>query len=360
MFRVRYVPPRRYPLVAQGAAHSRGVSVKTAIRSLVVCVVFAGVLAAQGCGAANSGIPGSSAVAQLPITGTVYTIVFENHGVDAVFNGNDPYLTQLADRYGTADAYLANVHPSLPNYLLMTSGSTHGVGDDNGPASHPIDGLDNLADQLEAGGITWRAYMEGMGDPCVATDRGDYNVRHDPFVYYTSLTSDPARCREHVVDFDANFATDLAANDHQFMWITPNICNDMHNCPPSTSDAWLARVIPQIMDSPGYREGGAIFLLWDEGDTDATYAWSYVFHRPQNIPFVLVSDYLVSPGYASPIRFGHDSYLATIEDTFHLPRLPTTVGATPMADFFRADLVTRVPASTAGSTASDTAPPSGI
>ena len=115
------------------------------------------------------------------------------------------------------------------------------------------------------------------------------------------------------------------------------MCNSMHDCPTQTADAWLSRVIPQILDSPGYREGGAIFVLWDEGDADATYAWSYVFGRPQNIPAIVISEHLVYPGFASPTRYDHRSYLATIEDIFGLPRLPTTVAATPMADFFLDD-----------------------
>jgi phospholipase C len=293
--------------------------------------------AIPGCFPANGGESGSPDVVELPITGTIYTIVFENHGLDAVFDPSNAYFNELAREYGTADAYLSNDHPSLLNYMVMTSGSTRGFGDNGPPASHAVDGHDNLADQLEAAGITWRAYMEGMGDPCRTEDVGEYAVKHNPFVYYTSLTDDRARCEEHVVDFDEHFADDLAANEYQYVWITPDMCNSMHDCPPSTADAWLADVIPQIMDSPGYREGGAIFILWDEGDADATYAWSYVFGRPQNVPAIVISDTLVYPGFASNTHYDHHSYLATIEDAFGLPRLPTTVAATPMADFFLPD-----------------------
>lgn len=289
----------------------------------------------NACGPANPGVPGSSDVVKdLPIKGTIFTIVFENHGAGSVLDPKNPYISDLASRYGTADAYLANVHPSLPNYLLMTSGSTHGVGDDAPPADHPLDGTDNLADQLEAANVSWRAYMEDMGDPCTLEDSGDYAVRHNPFVYYTSLSDDEARCDEHIVDMDEHLATDLAENTYRFMWITPNLCNDMHDCPTTVSDDWLKRVIPQLMASPGYRDGGAIFLLWDEGSTDVSYVASYVFHRAQNIPFVLISEHLVSPGFISNTTYGHDSYLATIEDALGMPRLPTTVDSTPMADFF--------------------------
>src|SRR6185503_713994 len=160
---------------------------------------------------------------------------------------------------GTAHAYLANVHPSLPNYLLLTSGSTYDVGDDGPPAQHPLPGTDNLADQLDAAHVRWRAYMEDMGEPCTLENVGEYAVRHNPFAYYTSLTSDAARCQEHIVDMDQHFADDLAADTYEFMWLTPNTCNDMHDCPTTTSDEWLSRVIPQIMASPGYQQGGAIF-----------------------------------------------------------------------------------------------------
>lgn len=299
----------------------------------VLCVPFLGACSTPG-------VPGSSAVTEVPITGTIFTIVFENHSA-GVINPRNPYLQSLADRYATAGAYLATTHPSLPNYLLMTSGSTQGVGDDRAPAFHRVEGNDNLGAQLDAANVPWRAYMESMGEPCRMATEGEYIVRHNPFVYYTSLSDDTERCREHIVDMDEHLAADLEANTYRFMWITPNICNDMHNCPASTSDEWLSQLIPRLMDSPGYREGGAIFLLWDEGGPDI----SYVVDVPQTIPFVLISENLVSPGFVSNIRYGHDSYLATVEDAFGIPRLPTTVDSTPMVDFFFGDMETFAAAS---------------
>lgn len=282
----------------------------------------------------NDGVPGSSEVVDLPIEGTIFTIVFENHSQDAVLKSKNRYLMELASRYGTADAYLGELHPSLPNYLVMTSGRTHGVDDNDPPAKHPLGGTDNLAAQLDAADVPWRAYMEDMGEPCVMNDVGKYAVRHNPFVYYTALSGDKARCDEHVVDMETHFADDLASNAYRYMWITPNECNDMHDCSTETADEWLSRIIPQIMESPGYKNGGAIFLLWDEGNADVSYVTWYLFKNPQNIPFVLISENLVSPGFVSNTRYGHDSYLATVQDALGLPRLPSTVDSTPMADFF--------------------------
>jgi phosphatidylinositol-3-phosphatase len=290
-------------------------------------VLLASFLAACG----PDGVEGSSGVAELPITGTIFTIVFENHSDDVV-EDDMPYLESMANAYARADAYYAEHHPSLPNYLIMTSGKDHDVDDDEGPRHHRLGGTDNLADQLDAAGVSWRAYMEDMGEPCVLDDRGLYAVRHDPFVYYTSLADDAARCQDRVVDMAQHFSADLASGEFDYMWITPNDCNNMHDCSAETADAWLSQVIPQIMASPGYQAGGAIFILWDEGGPDLTYA----FGGQQTIPFVLISELLVSRGFVSNILYSHDSYLATIEDAFGMPRLATTLHSVPMADFFDA------------------------
>lgn len=284
-------------------------------------------LVLAACISGPDGVEGSTDVATLPIEGTVFTIVLENHDADVL--AEMPYLQGLADQYASADAYYADHHPSLPNYLQLLSGTDGGVADDEGPDKHQLD-AENLASQLDAAGIPWRAYMEAMGEPCVMKDKGRYAVRHDPFVYFTSVTRDKAMCREHVVDMDAHLAEDLASNAYRYMWITPDECNDMHDCEPGTTDDWLADLIPQLMASDGYKNGGAIFVLWDEGGPDA----SYVLGGKQSIPAIVISDRLVSSGFVSDVLYSHDSYLATIQDAFGLPRLPTTEDSAPMADFF--------------------------
>jgi phosphatidylinositol-3-phosphatase len=281
------------------------------------------------CISAPDGVLGSSDVADLPVEGTIYTIVLENHDADVV--EEMPYLQGLADHYASADAYFADHHPSLPNYLQLLSGADQDVSDDDGPDKHRFD-AENLGSQLDAANIPWRAYMEAMGEPCLMEDRGLYAVRHDPFLYFTSVTSDRASCEEHIVDMDAHLADDLASSAYRYMWITPNDCNNMHDCEPRKTDDWLSRLIPQIMSSEGYKNGGAIFVLWDEGGQDA----SYVLGGKQSIPAIVVSDHIASPGFVSDVLYSHDSYLATVEDAFGLPRLPSTANSTPMADLFDA------------------------
>lgn len=284
---------------------------------------------ALGCAPLNSGVPGSSAVTHPAIDGTVFTIVFENQNADDVITPAHPNFWGLASAHGQASAYISYDHPSLLNYIVMTSGSTNGITNDNDPLDNvAIGGTDNLASQLDAAGIPWRAYMESMEDPCVLRSTALYNAHHDPFLYYTSLRDDEARCRDHVVDFDANFAADLAADTYRYMWITPNECNDFHDCPVSTGDAWLGPVVAQIMASPGYQRGGVIFILTDEGYLRIP-GWAGA-----NVATIVISPQLVSPGFISNIRHDHRSYLATVEDIFGLPRLATTVDATPMGELF--------------------------
>jgi len=298
------------------------------VAAALVAGTFATVYAVTSCAPLNDGVPGDPAVTRPELPGTIFTIVFENENSSEILTPSTPTFYALSQAYGTADAYISNDHPSLTNYMVMTSGETHGIRTGGDPPNNVIvDGAAHLGAQLDAAGVTWRAYMESMEEPCRLDSTELYAARHNPFVYYQSLTSNPERCREHVVDFERHFTEDLAADAYRFMWITPNMCNDIHDCPKQIGDAWLARVSKQIMESPGYKRGGALFILFDEGPVR-------IFKAAANLPTVIVSPLLVAPGYRTDTRFDHRSYLATIQDIFRLPRLPTTETAAPMSEFF--------------------------
>lgn len=299
------------------------------MKTLSMTLGTAILLATAGCALnpANPGVPGDPAVKRPAIDGTVYTIVFENHEQHEVLRPEVPTFYELSQKYGSADAYISNLHPSLLNYIVMTSGDTQGVGDNGGPDLHPLSTKKNLMEQLDAAGVEWRAYMEDMGTPCNMKSSGDYVVHHNPFVYYTSLTDDKARCEDRVVDFEEHFEEDLASDEFKFMWITPNMCNNMHNCAPDVADAWLKDTVAKIQASPGYKNGGAIFVMFDEGSVR-------ILGAAADLPTIVVSEKLVEKGFATDTRFDHTSYLATIEDIFGMPRLPTTKDATPMDEFF--------------------------
>lgn len=302
---------------------------KTAL-TLMATLGIAALALTTGCqlNPTNPGVPGSSEVKHPDVPGTVFTIVFENHEASEVLKPDVTTFYGLSEKYGNANAYISRVHPSLPNYIMMTSGDTQGIGNDNGPTgSNLLDTKENLGEQLDAAGVEWRAYMEDMGEPCNMVASSLYAVHHDPFVYYKSLSDDKARCQDKVVDFKANFEKDLAADTFKYMWITPNMCNDMHNCDAKTADAWLKTTTDMIMASPGYKNGGAIFIMFDEGSLR-------ILNAGADLATIVVSEKLVSPGYSSDTTFDHKSYLATIEDIFQMPRLATTKDAVPMDEFF--------------------------
>jgi hypothetical protein len=129
----------------------------------------------------------------------------------------------------------------------------------------------NLGTQMSAANVTWRAYGEDMGTACNLSDSGNWATKHEPFLYFTDMQA-MGVCATNNVDFATSFATDLAANTYRYMWITPNLLDDGHD--PTTdpvtglkqSDAWMQTVIPQIQASAGYKNGGVIFITWDEAE----------------------------------------------------------------------------------------------
>jgi acid phosphatase len=116
----------------------------------------------------------------------------EEYG-DIIGSSSTPYINGLARRYSLARAMYAVSHPSLPNYLALTGGSTFGITSDCTDCSVRAT---SLVDQLEQRGLTWKAYMEDLPRPCfTGAGSGGYAQKHDPFAYYTRITGDPARCR---------------------------------------------------------------------------------------------------------------------------------------------------------------------
>ena len=236
----------------------------------------------------------------------VFVIVMENRSFDQVAGRG--IIAQLAARYGMATNYHGVSHPSLPNYLAMTSGSTWGIGDD-GFHSLPAGGL---GAQLTAAGIPWRAYMEGMNSGCFHSGY-PYALKHDPFAYYGSA------CPPEVVSFD-HFGADLASGDvPRLAWITPGLCHDGHDCSNAVADAWLSQTVPLILGSTAWQDGGVLFITWDEGEDSANSVLTLVIH-----PDPLI--------HRSAKPYDHYSLLASIEDRLGVPRLGEAAHAAPMAD----------------------------
>jgi phosphatidylinositol-3-phosphatase len=105
--------------------------VSVAVTSVVV-VRFVLLLIVAVAAAVMLAIPLSAApTASVPRLAHTVVIVFENHERgDILGSGAAPEFEQLASTYAQATADYAVAHPSLPNYLALVSGSTHGVTSD--------------------------------------------------------------------------------------------------------------------------------------------------------------------------------------------------------------------------------------
>jgi acid phosphatase len=204
-----------------------------------------------------------------PHPSKVLLIVEENHSETSALSGM-PYLRSLAGKFGRATAYDALTHPSLPNYLALSGGSTFGINDDNDPSSHHISGQ-SVFDQAIQHGATAKAYAESMPHRCDLNSSGDYAVRHNPWTYYSDPTS-RANCRRHDVPLGSSSSGALhhdAASGHlpTVGMITPNLCNDAHDCSLTTADNWLHKWIPRLQSGPDWQSGRlAIVITFDEND----------------------------------------------------------------------------------------------
>jgi phosphatidylinositol-3-phosphatase len=194
----------------------------------------------------------------------IAVVVMENEEYgDIIGSRATPYINRLAERYGLARAMYATTHPSLPNYLALTGGSTFGIDSDCTDCSVHAAGL---IDQLQAAGISWRAYMEDLPHPCFrGAGNGGYAKKHDPFLYYTDVAGRPARC-DRVVPLTRLSADERDRALPRFLWITPNLCHDMHDCDPATGDRFLSQLLPALLAALGRH--GLLVLTWDEGSSD--------------------------------------------------------------------------------------------
>jgi hypothetical protein len=277
-----------------------------------------GALLVTGCGAARTATairtrPSPRAALPGGPPAHIAVVVMENEEYANIVGARSiPFISRLARRYALARRMYAITHPSLPNYLALTGGSTLGIDSDcTGCSVH----ASSLVDQLERAGISWRAYMEGLPRPCfTGAGAGEYAKKHNPFAYYTSVARDPARCRQ-IVPLTRLFADERARSLPRFIWITPNLCHDMHDCDPATGDRFLARLVPLLLGALGRR--GLLFITWDEGKSDDGCCRLAAGGHIVTI--------LAGPGSRPGARLNtpadHYSVLQTIEDLLGLPRL---------------------------------------
>ncbi len=317
----------------------------------------------------------------------VVVIMLENHSINDTYGvsnpfwnntsttclGNCDYLTLFANQNGLAEGYTNTgvAGGSQGDYIAITSG--YGNSNCNG-AAVPSCWLDipNIVDSLETAHLTWKAYMEGypISSGCAddfTSPPNNYGPNHNPFVYYSDIQNNTARCSRIVnansqvvnqtrasdksicwpslVNNDDLFLNDLnsVTDASNYMFLTANTADDFHDCNDvSLGNAWMQNMIPQILSSTLFgTKRAALFITFDE--PDCTFK---VTGSPNNCPpharqlYTVWASNPTTPTtrqlFKSVNTYTHYSALRTIEDNWGLPPLvPANDGsANNMQEFF--------------------------
>jgi phosphatidylinositol-3-phosphatase len=240
----------------------------------------------------------------------VMVVMLENKGYPATLgacSAADPYLCSLASTYASATSWFGLRHPSLPNYLAATTGSTEGCTSDAciGPYSPSLGG------QLNNAGIPWIGWFESMPSACTTTDVGVYERHHNPFSYESD-----SGCAIHDVPYPGvSRAVSIldGANPPDFVWLGPDANHNMHE--PATvqaGDAWLQGNIAPILASSWFTQGNAtVVITMDEFTGDNTNGGGH-------IPLVVIPSSARGNAAAPGNHYG---LLRTIEEVYGLPLL---------------------------------------
>jgi len=267
---------------------------------------------------------------------TVFVILFENSNWASITPSVAPYIRTTVVPMGAHATQYFNplgTHPSEPNYIWLEAGDDLGLTTDKDAGeSNSTSTKDHLVRYLENVGIPWKTYQEDSdGSTCPLTSgglAGTYAAKHNPFVFFRDLTDSntptSSYCIAHNRPF-AELATDLRKNTvARYNFITPNLCNDMHDCGITAGDTWLSQTLPAILGSQAYRDNGAVFITRDEGA-----------HGSDGPIGMIVLSPLAKVNYTNSIYYTHSSTLRTMQEIFGVrPFLRDAANATDLSDLF--------------------------
>lgn len=253
----------------------------------------------------------------------------ENHSAaDVLGSAEAPTFRAIAAGCASATSYHAVTHPSLPNYLTMTSGRSYARSPYDGdcsPTGSCTTANPSVFAQEAAAGRTWASYAEAMPQPCDRADSGTYAVRHNPATYYPGLA---AACQRFDLPLGTTTAGALAEAVRSgtlptLATVTPDLQNDMHDGTIAQADTWLDDWLPVITAGPDYRDGRlAVIIAWDEGSGGGD--------QPSSAPLLAMSA-ATRPGTKLAGPLDDDSVLRTVDDISGLRPLGQAASAPSFA-----------------------------
>jgi acid phosphatase len=273
----------------------------------------------------------AAAISGLPNFGHVVIVAEENTNYSSVTSSSMPYLSGLMTQYGLATQYYANTHPSIGNYQMLTTGQVLTNNDSQTPSSFPVS-ADNVVRELVAAGKSWKAYAESL--PSVGYLGGDstagggqYYVRHVPLAYLTDVQNSSAQ-QQNLVPF-TQFSQDLSASNlPNYSFITPNGCDDAHDCGLGTADNWLKTNIDPLVKNAAFQKDGLLIVVFDESSNDNT-------NGGGRVVCALISPAFSKLGYQSTTIYQHQSLLRLTLEGLGVTVLPGAASSAPaMWEFF--------------------------
>lgn len=298
------------------------------------CVVLLSLFGLISCGGGSShNNPGNP---NIPEFSHVFIVVEENHSFQQTIGQSVmPYLNSLAGKYGLATNYFANVHPSLPNYFVLTTGQTIAI--DDGFTGVVTE--DNVAQALTNAGKSWKCYAESLPNPgYLGGDAGLYARHHNPFAYFSVVQNQPNQ-QANLVPF-TQLATDMSANQlPNYGFIIPNLVDDAHDCPGggtcddntklAQADAWLSANIQPLLSNTAFQQSGLLLIVFDES------ALGDNANGGGQVPLLVISS-RSKPGFRSTTFYQHENALRLMMDALRVSDLPGAAnGATQMGEFFQ-------------------------
>jgi hypothetical protein len=290
-----------------------------AIVAALISAVFLSLIATSQ--AASNAYCGARQAQSEQITKVVW-IWFENHSYNQIIGSSSaPFFNELAAKCGLATSYRGITHPSLPNYIAATAGSTKGVTNNNPPSYWQISGS-----SIYSQNSSWWQAMESGISPCRLTSSGLYAVKHNPAAYYTEIRSacqtqahSPVPAGQAVYD-----ALTGARTLPRFTFYVPDLCRSMHDCSIRTGDDWLRTHAGWFPGSAEYQAGKiALFVGFDEDDGSSG----------NRVVTLVVSPYTI-PGQRIGTSFNHYSLLKVTEQLLGYPCLRNACSASSMLAFF--------------------------
>jgi phosphatidylinositol-3-phosphatase len=342
-------------------ASKEGHMPRSRFRTVVTPIVAVAMLALFAAAPAR----GATTQEGVPAFGHVFVIMGENTELGQVNKSNAPYLLgSLKPNAAWLTHYFAVTHFSEANYAAMTSGQfTHCQQFDGAIASCHQD-VENLFHQLDGVGVSWQSWMESMPAPCYVVSAGGaktlnhFGAKHNPAVFYDNVeglngvwSADPsgqsAECKANDIPTGGTGPNDMSlfnqaisqGNVARFNYIVPNECEDGHdNCKPQGNsvaqfDAFLAKEVPLIVNSPAFGSDGVLIVTFDEGTSNKGPGSSKQFSGGGNVVFAVVSPLAVPGEYAT--TYNHYSFLRTMEDGYGIADHPANAGtASPINDIW--------------------------